>query len=78
MFPVTSETIRFQLLMVCAGLYYSMLLTNWGNPVLFGESAHFFDRNNTSYWCQLAAMWTSMFVYLVSLFQPLIFKNRSI
>lgn len=31
-YPITGATIAFQALMLLAALYYSMLLTNWGNP----------------------------------------------
>ena len=34
-FPITSATIFFQLLLILAAVYYSMLLTNWGNPSIF-------------------------------------------
>lgn len=50
-FPVTNATIYFQVLMICAAIYYSMLLTNWGTPVYKGGNTAFFTPNNTSYWC---------------------------
>lgn len=51
-FPITNTTIYFQLLLMCAAIYYSMLLTNWGAPVYLNDnSTYFFTPNNTSYWC---------------------------
>lgn len=50
-YPITNTTIYFQALLVCAAIYYSMLLTNWGTPVYKADGATFFTPNNTSYWC---------------------------
>jgi len=37
-FPITTATITFQAVMIAAAIYYSMLLTNWGNPVYQNSS----------------------------------------
>ena len=76
-FPITRATIFFQLLLTLAAIYYAMLLTNWGNPVYLTQNASFFTPNNTSYWCQITAMWISMLIYLFSLLAPVCFPDRS-
>ena len=61
-----------------AAIYYAMLLTNWGSPTYsYGNTSSFFKQDETSYWCQLVAMWLSQIVYILSLLAPLIFSNRS-
>ena len=72
-FPVTTATILFQLLMVLASVYYAMLLTNWGNPSHDDEVYSFFANNNNAYWIGLTAQWVSMIVYLLSLIMPLFY-----
>ena len=41
-FPISTATILFQVLMVLASVYYSMLMTNWGNPSAMDETYEFF------------------------------------
>jgi hypothetical protein len=76
-FPITRSTIYFQFLLMCAAIYYAMVLTNWGNPIFLTSSVQFFASNKTSYWCQLVAMWVSATLYLLSMMLPLCFPNRS-
>lgn len=77
-FPITPATIYFQLLLTCCAIYYAMLLTNWGSPVYLNDNSYsFFGPNNTSYWCQLTAMWVSMAIYFFSLLGPLCFPDRT-
>lgn len=76
-FPITTQTIFFQILMTLSAIYYAMLLTNWGSPDYSSiNNASFFATNKASYWCQLTAMWVSMGIYLYSLLAPLIFPDR--
>ena len=76
-FPITPATIYFQFLLTCCAIYYAMLLTNWGSPVYLNDNSYsFFGPNNTSYWCQLTAMWVSMAIYLFSMLGPLCFPNH--
>ena len=49
-FPISTVTILFQALMVLASIYYSMLMTNWGNPSVMDNTYGFFSHNYTSYW----------------------------
>lgn len=41
-FPISTATILFQVLMILASIYYSMLLTNWGTPSVMNDSFSFF------------------------------------
>jgi len=58
-YPITGATIAFQGLMFLAAVYYSMLLTNWGNPVAGDTAATLFkgttSTNEASYWMQYTA-----------------------
>ena len=54
-FPISSATILFQVLLILAFYYYSMLLTNWGNPTIFDDTSTFYSSNNTSFWIKLVA-----------------------
>ena len=58
-FPISTATILFQALMVLASVYYSMLLTNWGNPTVMDSTSGFFGKNEMSYWVQMSALWVS-------------------
>lgn len=75
-FPITPATILFQALLILAAVYYSMLLTNWGNPTIFDNTSTFFASNNTSFWIKLSAQWLSTIIYLFSMFAPMIFTDR--
>jgi hypothetical protein len=33
-FPVTKQTVIFQGILLLAAVYYAMLMTNWGDPVI--------------------------------------------
>jgi hypothetical protein len=63
-------------LLILAAVYYSMLLTNWGNPTIFDNTSTFFASNNTSFWIKLSAQWLSTIIYLFSMFAPMIFTDR--
>ena len=76
MFPISTATIVFQGLMVLASIYYSMLLTNWGNPTVMDNTYGFFGKNEMSYWVQMTALWISQGLYVFSLTAPLCFPNR--
>ena len=49
-FPISTATIMFQGLMVLASVYYSMLMTNWGDPSVMESTYGFFSDNYMSYW----------------------------
>jgi len=75
-FPISTATIIFQALMVLASIYFSMLMTNWGNPTVMDESYGFFSINYWSYWVQMVALWMSQGLYVFSLTAPICFPNR--
>ena len=75
-FPISSATIFFQVLLILASVYYSMLLTNWGNPTIFDDTTTFYASNNTSFWIKLVAQWLSTVIYLFSMFAPMLFPDR--
>ena len=75
-FPVTTATIIFQLLLIFASIYYAMMLTNWGNPSVFTDTTDFFKASKTSFWVKQVAQWVSIGIYLFSLLAPLIFPDR--
>ena len=75
-FPISTATIVFQALMVLASVYYSMLMTNWGNPSVMDDTYGFFSNNYMSYWVQMSALWISQALYIFSLTAPLCFPNR--
>ena len=75
-FPISTATIVFQGLMVLASIYYSMLMTNWGNPSVMDDTYGFFSNNYMSYWVQMTALWVSQALYVFSLTAPLCFPNR--
>lgn len=72
-FPISRETIVFQLAMMLAAMYYSMLCTNWLNPGLYTNG------DNTSdlvFWLKTVALWISLAIYLFSMVAPIVFPNR--
>ena len=75
-FPISQATILFQALMILASVYYSMLMTNWGDPSVMDGTYGFFSENYTSYWIQMVALWTSQALYTFSLTGPICFPNR--
>ena len=76
-FPISSATILFQVLLILCAVYFSQLLTNWGNPSLLAtDTTSFFTSNEMSFWIKLVAQWISMLIYLLSLLAPLMFPDR--
>jgi len=75
-FPISTATIIFQALMVLASIYFSMLMTNWGNPTVMDATIGFFSANYWSYWVQMTAVWMSQGIYIFSLTAPICFSNR--
>ena len=54
-FPVTKQTIVFQLIILFATLYYPMLITNWGDPVINSDRSDFFQANWMSFWVKISS-----------------------
>jgi hypothetical protein len=59
-----------------ATLYYPMLITNWGDPVINQSKQNFFQSNWISFWVKISSQWACMLLYIISLLAPLICKNR--
>jgi len=68
--------IYFHIIMIFASLYVSMILTNWGEPVVKGNSFLDFQANKLSLWIKLGASWTTLGLYNWTLIAPRIFPNR--
>jgi len=72
-FPISTATILFQLLLILSSIYFSMLLTDWGNPNVMdsgNKDAMFFEPSYQSFWINVAAMWVSQAIYIFSLTAP--------
>jgi hypothetical protein len=54
-FPVTRQSIVFQFILLLATLYYPMLITNWGDPVIDSEQSQFFQANWISFWVKISS-----------------------
>ena len=72
-FPISKETITFQLIMMLSSMYYAMLCTNWLEPGLYTKGDYISD---TTYWLKMVALWLSLLVYLYSMIAPLLFPDR--
>jgi len=75
-FPITTQTILFQVLLLLASLYYGMLMTNWGDPTLDNDKSNFYEANWASFSIKLTGLFFSMLLYLFSLIAPKICKGR--
>ncbi len=54
-YPVTWETLIFHAIMLLASLYYPMLITNWGDPIINSTKSNFFENNWISFWVKISA-----------------------
>ena len=80
-FPISTATIYFQLLMLLASIYLAMLLTNWGTPSaskddVISTASFFKGDGNASFWMQYSAQWASGLIYIISLVAPLLCPDR--
>ena len=75
-FPVSKQNLVFQAIVLIATLYYPMLITNWGDPIVNSDRSDFFKANWASFWVKIAAQWACMLLYLWSLVAPMICKGR--
>ena len=53
-FPVSIQTIFFQLILIIVCCHYSMILTNWGDPVVNNDKSSFFARTYSTFWIKIA------------------------
>lgn len=65
-FPVTCATLLFQVVLMLVCCHYSMVLTNWGDPVVNSDMSNFFAENWASFWIKICMQWLSFLLYLVS------------
>ena len=66
-FYVSSESIIFQVCCTLAAIYYAMLLTNWGSPSSFSETAFMFGSSSEmAYWVQQVAQWITIILFIIS------------
>jgi len=49
-----------------ATCHYSMIITNWGDPVTNNDKSTFFSKSWTTFWIKIIFQWVSIFVYLLS------------
>jgi len=75
-YPVTSQTLVFQGVMLVATLYYPMLVTNWGDPRINNDQNNFYDANTGSFWVKLVSQWVCIGLYTFSLLAPLCCRDR--
>ena len=68
--------IYFHIIMIFASFYMAMILTNWGQPVIDGETFLQFKASNLSMWIKLGASWAALGIYNWTLLAPKIFPNR--
>ena len=75
-YPVSNATIFFHAVMIFAWWYYSMLLSNWGDPTINNDKATYFKANLFSMWMKLISQFICYAIFLWSLVGPLIFPDR--
>ena len=66
LFPVTKQTLFFQVILMIVCCHYSMILTNWGNPIINNDRSNFFASNWASFWIKIVLQWLSFLVYFIS------------
>jgi hypothetical protein len=75
-FPISVATILFHVLMMFACMYYSVLMTNWGDAHIDDDSSDIFSSNTLNYWIKISAHWACFLIYIFSLVGPLLFPDR--
>ena len=65
-FPVSLATLIFQVVLMIVCCHYSMVMTNWGDPVINNDKSNFFAENKVSFWIKIVMQWLSFLIYLVS------------
>jgi len=68
--------IYFHIIMIFASFYVAMILTNWGQPAIKGQTFIEFKSSKLSMWIKLGAAWTTLGLYNWTLVAPKIFRNR--
>lgn len=68
--------IYFHIIMILACCYIAMLLTNFGSPVINGQSFFAFQVSSLSMWIKIATSWVTMAVYLWTVVAPTVCPQR--
>lgn len=75
--PVSEKTVWFHLLMSFASLYYSMVLSNWGSPIVNGENGpEGFSSKWLAYGVIFAAQWIGILFFVWTLIAPRVCSSR--
>jgi len=53
-FPVSLKTMLFQVILMLVCCHYSMIMTNWGDPVVNNDKSTFFASNIGSFWIKIS------------------------
>lgn len=75
-FPISLASILFHILMMFACMYYSILLTNWGDAHINDYGSDLFENNALGYWIKISAQWVCFLIYTFSLVAPALFPDR--
>lgn len=76
---LAKRNFRFHALMCCCSTYMAMLLTNWGSMQQasdLGPGQTAYDQGVESVFIKFASQWLCFFVYMWSLFAPIVLKDR--
>jgi hypothetical protein len=52
-FPVTKQTLVFQIILMLVTCHYGMVMTNWGNPTISDTSNDVFANNLAAFWIKI-------------------------
>lgn len=65
----------YQFVFVCAALYVGLLITDWKQPTVIKGTFALID-NKLTFWIKVGTAWIISFLYIWSLFAPLILTER--
>ena len=77
-FPVTFQTMFYQVIMVLLSLYFGMLFTNWGYAIVDGEIDKQTDNALFSMWVKLIAQIVTVLLFTISVMIYVCDQNRYI
>lgn len=67
LFPVTIQTLIFQIIMLLTCTYFAMLFTNWGDAVISGDNDGFYGAAMVSMWIKVVSLWFTLALFTVSI-----------
>jgi len=75
--PVSEKAVLFHFLMAFASLYYSMVLSNWGSPVVDGRKAPYgFSSDYLAKSVIFISQWIGILFFIWTLIAPRVCPNR--